>query len=131
MAECDQVELLIDKEEILEKVKQFLQAGCVCSRGIKGGNCSQQFLEAAVLVNLNNCMELSHGELDLVILANIQAFMSIEVSGKKRKWSPQCSFTLQARAICKEMFLNLYRISDSLFPRLCKFQVPFRIRYMK
>lgn len=74
MDEGDQVELLIDKEEIVEKVKQFLQDGCGCSRGIKGGHCSQQFSEAAVLVNLNNCMELSHGELDLVILANIQAF---------------------------------------------------------
>ena len=82
MAECEQLELLIDKEEIVEKVKQFLQAGCGCSRGIKGGHCSQQFSKAAVLVNLNNCMELSHGELDLVILANIQAFTSVEVSGE-------------------------------------------------
>ena len=110
MAECEQLELLIDKEEIVEKVKQFLQAGCGCSRGIKGGHCSQQFSKAAVLVNLNNCMELSHGELDLVILANIQAFTSVEVSGEKRKRSPRCSFTFQARTICKEMFLNLYGI---------------------
>lgn len=118
MDEGDQVELLIDKEEIVGKVKQFLQAGCGCSRGIKGGHCSQQFSEAAVLVNLNNCMELSHGELDLVILANIQAFTSIEVSGGKRKRSPRCSFTFQARAICKEMFLKLYGISYSRFRRL-------------
>lgn len=118
MAECNQVELLIDKEEVVEKVKQFLLAGCGCSRGIKGGHCSQQFSEAAVLVNLNNCMELSHGELDLVILANIQAFTSIEVSGEKRKRSTRSSFTFQARAICKEMFLNLYGISYSRFRRL-------------
>ena len=102
----------------MEKVKQFLQAGCGCSRGIKGGHCSQQFSKAAVLVNLNNCMELSHGELDLVILANIQAFTSVEVSGEKRKRSPRCSFTFQARTICKEMFLNLYGISYSRFRRL-------------
>ena len=55
------------------KVKQFLQAGY----------CSLQFSEAAVLEHLNNCMELSHGELDLVILANIQASTFIEISGEK------------------------------------------------
>ena len=53
------------------KVKQFLEAGCRRSKGIKGSHCSLQFSEAAVLENLNNCRELSHGELDLVILANI------------------------------------------------------------
>ena len=47
--------------------------------------CSRQFSEALILENLRNCMELSHGELDLVILANIQAFTYVEVSGEKRK----------------------------------------------
>ena len=100
------------------KVKQFLQAGCGCSKGIKGGQCSQQFSEVAVIANLNNCMELSHEELDLVILANIQASTLIEISGEKRKRSPRCSFTFQARAICKEMFLTIYGISYSRFRRL-------------
>lgn len=100
------------------KVKQFLQAGCGCSKGIKGGQCSQQFSEAAVIANLSNCMELSHEELDLVILANIQASTLIEISGEKRKRSPRCSFTFQARAICKEMFLTIYGISYSRFRRL-------------
>ena len=88
------MELLTSQnEECVGKVKQFLEAGCRCSRGIKGSHCSPQFSEKAVLENLNNCMELSHGELDLVILANIQASTFIEISGKKQKWSPRCSFT--------------------------------------
>ena len=53
------------------------------SQGVKGGHCSQQFQKEVVLCNLNNCLELSHGELDLVILANIQAFTMIDVIGKK------------------------------------------------
>ena len=119
MAECDYAELLTNEnEEIVEKVKKFIQDGCGCSLGFKGSQCSQQFSEAAVLGNLNNCMELSHGELDLVILANIQAFTCKDVSGEKRKRSPRTSFTFQARPICKEMFLNLYGISYSRFRRL-------------
>lgn len=106
------MELLTSQNEECEgKVKQFLEAGCRCSRGIKGSHCSPQFSEAAVLENLNNCMELSHEELDLVILANIQASTFIEISREKQKWSPRCSFTFQGRTICKEMFLILYGIS--------------------
>ena len=63
-------------------------------------------------------MELSHGELDLVILANIQASTFIEISGEKQKRSPRCSFTFQARAICKEMFLTIHEISYLQFQRL-------------
>ena len=96
MAECDQADL-VESEEIVAKVKKFVQDGCGCSQGTKGGQCSQQFLEEAVLSNLNNCLELSHGELDLVILANIQVFMRIDVIGEKRKRSPRCSFLYQSR----------------------------------
>ena len=73
--------------------------------------CSRQFSEALILENLRNCMELSHGELDLVILGNIQAFTNVEVSEEKRKRSQQSAFTFHARPICKEMFLRLYGIS--------------------
>ena len=71
-----------------------------------------------MLSNLNNCLELSHGELDLVILANIQAFTNVEIIGEKRKRSSRCSFLYLNRPICKDMFLNLYGISYSRFRRL-------------
>ena len=117
MAECDLVDAL-ENEEIIAKVKKFLQDGCGCSHGTKGGQCCQQFSKEAVLSNLNNCLELSHGELDLVILANIQAFTNTEIIGEKRKRSSRCSFLYLNRPICKDMFLNLYGISYSWFRRL-------------
>ena len=57
--------------QLVEKVREFLKDGCKCSRGPKDGPCSSQFSEEAVMANLNNCLELSTRELDLVILANI------------------------------------------------------------
>ena len=72
-------------EEMELKVKNFLQDGCGSSHGKNGSPCSLQFSEALILENLRNCRELSHGELDLVILANIEAFTHVEVSGEKRK----------------------------------------------
>ena len=61
-----------DAPELL-KVREFRNEGTkLYSRGIKAGQCSQQFSLEAMMVNLNNCLELSHAELDLVVLANIQ-----------------------------------------------------------
>ena len=117
MSESDLLEVL-DNEEIIAKVTKFLHEGCGCSHGTKGGQCCQQFSKDAVIFNLNNCLELSHGELDLVVLANIQAFTNSEVIGEKRKRSSRCSFLYLNRPICKDMFLNLYGISYSRFRRL-------------
>lgn len=75
----------------------------------KGSQCCQQFSKEAVLSNLNNCLELSHGELDLVVLANIQACTKIKITGEKRKRSSRCSFLYINRPICKDMFLHTLR----------------------
>ena len=42
-----------------------------------------------MLCNLNDCLQLSHSELDLVILANIQAFTRTDIVGEKKK--AQCT----------------------------------------
>lgn len=109
---CDQA------EEIVAKFKRLLRDGCGCCQGCDDAECSKQFSEETVLGNLFNCLELSHTELDLVILANIQASVSMEVPGTKRKRSPRCNFLYKSRPICKEMFLCMYGISYSRFRRL-------------
>ena len=63
------------ENQLIEKALKFLQSGCGCSRGAKGGPCSKQFEEETVLHNLHNCIELTNAELDLVVLASIQAFL--------------------------------------------------------
>ena len=101
------------REKQMEDVKQFLEGGCKCSRGPKDGPCSSQFTGEEIIANLNNCHELSSRELDLVILANIQAVTRVEAIGQKRNRSPRCNVQLQSRPICRDMFLFMYGISDS------------------
>ena len=48
----------------------------------------------------------------------MQASVSMEVPGAKRKQSPRCYFLYKSRLICKEMFLCMYGISYSTFCRL-------------
>ena len=107
-----------NNDELVRKVTRFLHDGCGCALGAKGAPCCEQFSKETVLFNLNNCLELSSGELDLVILASIQAFTRTEAIGGKRKRSPRCSFFYQSNPICKEMFLHFYGISYSRFRRL-------------
>ena len=104
--------------KIIEKCTKFLQDGCGCALGGKGVSCSAEFTEETVLANLNNCLELISGKLDLVILANIQAFTHIKCVGEKRSRSPRSSFHFQGRQICKEMFLQVYGIGYARFLRL-------------
>lgn len=70
-------------DEVVQKVAKFMSDGCACALGAKGGPCSKQFSNDTVLFNLNNCLELSSGELDLVILASMQAFTRTEAIGEK------------------------------------------------
>ena len=103
-------------DESLDELKRFLQDGCGCTLGQKNGPCCWQFPEETVLFNVNNCLELSSLELDLVILTSIQAFTRSDCIGGKR--SPRCTFYFQSKPICKEMFLHFYGISYSRFRRL-------------
>ena len=118
MADFDMIEREETPNEIIEKVKKFLRNGCGCSRGSKGGPCSTEIKEEAVMFNLNNCLELTSGELDLIILANIQAFSRNDCVGAKRSRSSRCTYQFQSVSICKEMFIHLYGISYSRLRRL-------------
>ena len=93
---------------IVDSVQKFLESGCKCSCGPKDGPCSSQFTGEEVMANLNNCLELSTKELDLVILANIQAVTRFENIAEKRSRNPRCNFLFQSKSICQEMFLTLY-----------------------
>lgn len=99
----------------MEKVKEFLKVGHKCSRGPKDGLCLSQFTEQAIIANLNNCHELSSRELDLLVLANIQAVTHIKNVGQKRNRSPCCNFLFQSLLICGNMFLILYGIREICF----------------
>ena len=111
---------LENTSELEENVTKFLDVGCECSGGPEGGPCSQIFSKETVLFNLNNCLELSTAELDVVILANIQASTHglNDKVGEKRSRRPRCDFTFKSIPICKKMFFHLYGISDSRFRSL-------------
>ena len=99
-----------NSDEIVQKVKNFMRETCGCALGLHGRPCSDQFPEETVLYNLNNCLELSSAELDLVILANIQVFTKRETVGDKRSRSPRCSFIYQATLYARRCSYNFMEL---------------------
>lgn len=98
---AEEVEINIEQcgreTQMMEDDKEFLEGGCKCSRGPKDSPCSSQFTEEEIIANLNNIHELSSRELDLIILANIQAVTGVEAVGQKRnKCSLQFSVPVKA-----------------------------------
>lgn len=98
---AEEVEINIEQcgreTQMIEDDKEFLEGGCKCSRGPKDSPCSSQFTEEEIIANLNNIHELSSRELDLIILANIQAVTGVEAVGQKRnKCSLQFSVPVKA-----------------------------------
>lgn len=116
--EANEHEIENSELDKIEKLKKFLTDGCGCHLGNSNGPCSKQFEDEVLVSNLLNVMELTTAELDLVILASIQAFTKSEEIGDKRTRTPRCAFLYKSRTICKAMFLRLYGISEMRFRNL-------------
>ena len=59
-----------------------------------------------MLSNVNNCLELTRAELDLKILANVQAVAKIDLVAEKRKERTRCSFLFQNIKLDKGSYLE-------------------------
>ena len=96
-----------------------MQETCSCALGLKGSPCSKQFSEENVPYNLNTCLELSSGKLDLVILANIQVINDKKdkaVAQKEQFWFYDAKFNTKEKEF-KEKF-DLETDNDALYVKL-------------
>ena len=97
----------------MEKVKKFLQDGLGYTRGPKNSPCSLQFTKVTVLFNLNNSLELSSGELDLVIVSRHSPELStFDVKGVL------VALSITSRNQFTRAYLCFYGITYSRFQRL-------------
>ena len=109
----------VNTNKIALKVNKFMQETCSCALGLKGSPCSKQFSEETVPYNLNTCLELSSGKLDLVILANIQVVNDKKdkaVAQKEQFWFYNAKFNTKEKEF-KEKF-DLETDNDALYVTL-------------
>ena len=107
-----------EDENETDVIKTFSSSGCGCQLQ-DGGQCSSSFLEAHFAEYRSNCLELSKGELDILIMGQIYAFTNRSIhtlhtlrhrhSEEERK-KEYSTFRHQGLLVCRTTFLFLHTI---------------------
>ena len=85
-------------------VDDFTSGGCGCTKGPNNSSCSSQFERKYIASIRDSCFELSHDELDLLLIGQIMACTSS---------NSHSSFFHQGKRICKKMFFFFHGISQT------------------
>lgn len=108
-------------EDLAEEsdLSQFVSTTCDCELGPKKTPCSS-FITRATYLDCRRCMELGHDELDLVVLAQVQAHRT--VPGQKtvqkshhrltEEFRPHTDYYIHGVKICHTTFLFLHCMSE-------------------
>ena len=113
-----------EDEQESKTIDRFFKSTC-CSLGPEKSTCWKQFSRAMVTNTRQKSLELSRNELDLVILANIQAGRVAEMP-----WQDSASnstakrivinYKYSGKSICRSMFCFLYAVSLKRLKNLIK-----------
>jgi hypothetical protein len=105
-------------------VSEFMRSGCGCTKD-KGKPCSQLFSPEYVKSVRASCVELTRGELDMVILGQLVACMNTSATvstAARHKESEReksyTSFTHQGKPSCARMFRFLHGIGEKRLKNL-------------
>ena len=104
-----------------EDVQQFLSNTCKCTLGPGGKPCCLSLSMETIQRSRDKCAELSHNELDLVVMTQIHSLRTVEheaCQGKTSTFRPSCSYFIHGVKICQATFLFLHRISRNRYPRI-------------
>ena len=104
-----------DKEE--KSVDDFLAGGCGSLLGPKKSPCSKLFSRSEISATRMNCLELSNTELDMMVLANLDAHRH---SGDGNTGNSRASidYYFHGRRVCKVMYLFLHAIGPKKYKNL-------------
>ena len=105
-----------------EDVQQFLSDTCKCSLGPGGTPCCLSLSMETIRRSRDKCAELTHNELDLVIMAQIHSLRTAKHEACKGATSstfrPLSSYYIHGVKICQVTFLFLHRVSRKRYLRI-------------
>ena len=128
--ESDEIELDLSSSDIREKgvVEQFFSEGCGCHMGPKQSPCTLYMSKDLAVHARNDCLQLESDELDLVILAQLQALrthpqQSVLDRRSSNNSSTICqhsTFYFHKLRVCLQSFLFVHAVSHVRFEALQK-----------
>ena len=100
--------------------QSFMEEGCSCVHGPGGGPCCHQFSAQQYLDFRAQCAELSHAEMDMVLMGQVMALTdssgltrhSLSHRKKENRQRGYMFFYHQGLRVCWKTFLFLHGISD-------------------
>ena len=114
------VSLREDDEKEARLIDLFIAEGCKCSLGPKKQHCSQALNRETIMCTRNNCLEMSTIELDMLVLANLDAHRHKNVHTSKSdntKRTP-VDYYFGGNRVCKETFLFVHEIGPKRYKNL-------------
>ena len=111
---------VIDDDEDAEegRIARFLAAGCSCKLD-DGGPCHRMFSAAQCRSHRDECRELSHDELDLVVMGELRALLQNDTLTQKTKSRnskrvrSSTQFRIGGHRVCVKTFCFLHSIGVS------------------
>ena len=101
----------MDDQSEQAKIEQLLRESCSCQLGPHGGACSSAVSEEAIVLTRNNCLQMARKELDLVVMAQINALRtpaahrSPSAHGQEDfRPRTQMKYFLQGVQVCQKVF---------------------------
>ena len=96
-------------------IDDFFRKTCSCKLGLKGAACSGLFTRDLVTSTRMNCLEMTKAELDLVILANLEANRR-----QAQDMSPRThvNYWFCGNKVCKSTFLFIHAVGPKHYKNL-------------
>ena len=110
----DEAELVRHEDEAEElRINTFTAETCCCHFGPKSTACSTRFDRELIPTTRMNCREMTKAQLDVVILANLEAYQHDLGSSRSH-----IDYYFHGRKVCKSTFLFLHAVGSKHFKNL-------------
>jgi hypothetical protein len=96
-------------------VDDFIKTTCQCNFGPRKTPCSLQFSRELIVSTRLNCIEMTKAELDLVILANLDANRRISLEQDTCSSRIHIEYSFRGIKVCKKSFLFIHAIGTKVF----------------
>ena len=115
----------LEDEQEQDAISKFLSETCGCTLGPNKTPCSRQLSQQTISQTHNNCLQLNRSELDLVIMAQLNALRTNVVDkpynyrGKSETFRPFTKFFLHGIQICRKTFCFVHTVGRERVENLC------------
>ena len=119
--ESEEYERTVSDVKEQQDIQTFLADNCKCKLGSEGKPCCLSLSIETIRSCRDNCAELSHNELDLVVMSQVHYLRTVEhlaAPFSAACFRPISTYYIHGIKICQSTFLFLHRISRNRYLRV-------------